>query len=239
MHSKHHFFNRLLGCRAAGAIPVIAEIKAYTPTAGDLLRHRPVEDIAQQYERAGMACVSVVTGQWFGGSPALLDRVARATSLPVLHKDFIASRSVIERSKELGAAAVLLTKKLVSADVLKKLAECALSLGLTPFIEVGSAAEMQGLRIDSEAILAVSNRNISIKETDEGDITTSLSLLDAARTTGAGAVVSASAITTADEANQLLNAGFDGLLIGTAFLRAPDLREILDVFRASLLGVNG
>jgi indole-3-glycerol phosphate synthase len=98
---------------------------------------------------------------------------------------------------------------------------------------------MQGLRIDSEAILAVSNRNISIKETDEGDITTSLSLLDAARTTGAGAVVSASAITTADEANQLLNAGFDGLLIGTAFLRAPDLREILDVFRASLLGVNG
>ena len=89
MDSKHHFLSRLLGCRAAGAIPVIAEIKAYTPTHGDLLRHRPVEDIAQQYERAGMACVSVVTGQWFGGSLALLERVASATSLPVLCKDFI------------------------------------------------------------------------------------------------------------------------------------------------------
>ena len=219
-------------------MPVIAEIKAYTPTEGDLLRHRPVEEIVQQYERAGVACLSVVTGRWFGGSPALLDRVARATSLPVLCKDFIVSRSAIERSRDLGAAAVLLTRKLVNVSLLKALAECALSLGLTPFIEVGSAGELQGLRIDGEAILAVSNRDIGVKETDGGNITTSLSLLEAARVTGAGAVVSASAITTADEAAQLLNAGFDGLLIGTAFLRAPDLPGFLDGFRAALLGVK-
>ena len=211
-------------------MPVIAEIKAYTPTEGDLLRHRPVEEIVQQYERAGVACLSVVTGH--------LDRVARATSLPVLCKDFIVSRSAIERSRDLGAAAVLLTRKLVNVSLLKALAECALSLGLTPFIEVSSAGELQGLRIDGEAILAVSNRDIGVKETDGGNITTSLSLLEAARVTGAGAVVSASAITTADEAAQLLNAGFDGLLIGTAFLRAPDLPGFLDGFRAALLGVK-
>lgn len=239
MDSQHCFISRLLGCRAAGTMPIIAEIKAFAPTHGDLLRHRPVEDIAQWYESAGMACVSVVTGRWFGGSPALLERVARATTLPVMCKDFIVSRTAIKRSKALGAAAVLLTKKFVSVDVLRMLAECALSLGLTPFIEVASAGEMQGLKLDREAILAVNNRNISIKETDAGDITTSLSLLDVARTTGAGAVVSASAITTVDEAKQLLNAGFDGLLIGTAFLRAPDLRAILDVFRAALLDVKG
>jgi indole-3-glycerol phosphate synthase len=219
-------------------MPVIAEIKAYTPTNGDLLRDRTVEEIAHQYERAAVACVSVVTGRWFGGSPAVLERVARATSLPVLCKDFIVSRSAIERSRELGAGAVLLTRKLVHVSLLKRLAECALSLGLTPFIEVGSAGEMQGLRIAGEAILAVSNRDIGVKETDGGNITTSLSLLEAARATGAGAVVSASAITTAEEAAQLLNAGFDGLLIGSAFLRAPDLPGILDRFRAALLGVE-
>lgn len=239
MDSKQHFLRRLLECGAAGGIPVIAEIKAYTAAAGDLLRRRRVEDIVQQYEQAGMACVSVVTGQWFGGSPVFLERVAAATSLPVLRKDFIASRSAIQRSRELGASAVLLTRRIVNAGVLKKLVDRALSLGLTPFVEVGSAREMEGLRLDCEAVLAINNRDISTKETDLGDITTSLSLLDAARATGAGAVVSASAIATADEAKRLLNAGFDGLLIGTAFLRAPNLSEILDVFRASLRGVNG
>ena len=235
MDSKHHFMSRLLGCRAAGAIPVIAEIKASTPSHGDLLRHRHVEDIAQQYESASMACISVVTGKWFGGSTELLARVASVTSLPVLHKDFIVSRSGIERSKELGAGAVLLTKKLVDVDTLKKLTDYALSLEMTPFIEVSSACEMQGLRITHEAILAVCNRNISVKETDDGDISTSLSLLEAARATGAGAVVSASAITNPDEAKQLITAGFDGLLIGTAFLRTPDLRDTLSAFCASLV----
>lgn len=238
MHSKHHFINRLVGSRAAGTLPVIAEIKAFTPVSGDLLRHRPVEDIAHHYETAGMACMSVVTGPWFGGSPELLEGAARATSLPILRKDFIISRSAIERSRDLQAAAVLLTRKLISADVLRKLADYALSLGMTPFIEVGSASEMQGLTIDNEAILAVNNRDISTRETDAGDISTSLSLLGAARSTGAGAVVSASAIATADEAKQLLDAGYDGLLIGTAFLKAPNLADILTVFRASVLGVD-
>ena len=238
MDSKQHFLTRLIGARASGNLPVIAEIKAYTPAAGDLLRQRPAEEIAEQYQRAGMACLSVVTGQWFGGSPALLERVASATALPILRKDFIASRSAIERSKALGAAAVLLTKKLVTATVLKRLAEYALVLGLTPFIEVGSASELQGLKLDHDVILAVNNRNISVKETDAGDIVTSLSLLDAARTSGAGAVVSASAINSAGEARQLLDAGFDGLLIGTALLRASDLGEALAVFRALLLDGN-
>lgn len=238
MHSNYHFINRLVGSRAAGTLPVIAEMKAFTPVSGDLLRHRPVEDIALHYETAGMACMSVVTGSWFGGSPELLQRAARATSLPILRKDFIISRSAIERSRDLQAAAVLLTRKLVSADVLRRLADCALSLGMTPFIEVGSASEMQGLTIDNEAILAVNNRDISTRETDAGDIFTSLSLLGAARATGAGAVVSASAIATADEAKQLLDAGYDGLLIGTAFLQAPNLADILTVFRASVLGVD-
>jgi indole-3-glycerol phosphate synthase len=119
MHSKQHFIDRLVGSRATGTLPVIAELKAFTPVSGDLLRHRQVEDIALHYERAGMACISVVTGQWFGGSPELLERAARATSLPILRKDFIISRSAIERSKGLQAAAVLLTRKLISADVLK------------------------------------------------------------------------------------------------------------------------
>jgi indole-3-glycerol phosphate synthase len=197
-----------------------------------------VEAIARQYERAGMACVSVVTGQWFGGSPLLLEQVSKAISLPLLHKDFIISPSAIERSKKLGAAAVLLTRKLIGADMCNKLIKHSLSLGLTPFVEVCSESEISELMPDSKIILAINNRDINVKETDQGGIERSLDLLPAAMVCGAGAVVSASGIKDVHEAKCLLEAGFDGLLIGTTFLKADDLGEILEAFRLSLSGIH-
>lgn len=238
MDSNNCFITNLLQCRVKGKMPVIAEIKVYTPKNGDLLRDRAVEAIAKCYQGSGMACLSVVTGRWFRGSLDLLERVASTTSLPILRKDFIVSLSSIDRSKQLGASAVLLTKQLLDDTRLKQLSEYALTLGLTPFIEVSEASELDGLKLDQESVLAVCNRDISTQETDDGDISKSLRLLAAARTTGAGAIVSASAIANPAEARQLLVSGFDGLLIGTGLLKAPDLGDILDDFKNSLLNVK-
>jgi len=234
MKDKYHFFDGLSQSRQSGVIPVIAEIKVYTPNNGDLLRDRTVESIAELYQRSGMACISVVTGHWFKGTPDLLQRVSEVTELPILRKDFIVTRSALERTKELGASAVLLTKQLVDDATLKKLVDYALTLGLTPFIEVGSLKDIVEIRVDQEAILAVCNRDIKTRETDGGDITKSLDLLACAKSTGAGLVVSASAIENSDQAKQLLEAGYDGLLIGTAFLRAPDLTAVLSEFYKAL-----
>ena len=229
-----HFLEHLRQSRHDGTVPVIAEIKVYTPRSGVLLRDRTVESIAELYERSGMACLSVVTGHWFKGSPQLLQRVHEVTGLPILRKDFIVTRSALDRSKELGASAVLLTKQLIDNTALDKLVNYALSRGLTPFIEVGSAEEIAEIRVDQEAILAVCNRDIKTRETDDGDINKSLELLAAAKSTGAGMVVSASAIENSDQAKRLLESGYDALLIGTAFLQAPDLAEVLGDFRRIL-----
>ena len=232
--SSNHFLERLRQCGEHGTVPVVAEIKVSTPKNGDLLRDRTVESVAEFYESSGMACLSVVTGHWFKGSPQLLQRVAKVTGLPLLRKDFIVSRPALERSKELGASAVLLTKQLMDDAVLNKLADAALLLGLTPFIEVGSADEIAEVRVDQDAVLAVCNRDIKTRETDDGDISKSLDLLAAAKTTGAGMVVSASAIANSSQAKQLVDAGYDALLIGTAFLQASDLGKVLRDFHVSL-----
>ncbi|MGH8549260.1 MAG: hypothetical protein ACRERU_11810 [Methylococcales bacterium] len=232
--NSNRFLDSLRESRHDGSVPVIAEIKVFTPKNGDLMRGRSVESIAEQYERSGMACLSVVTGRWFQGTPQLLLRASQTSRLPILRKDFIVSQSALERSRELGASAVLLTRRLVAATALKKLADHTLCLGMTPFIEVGSAEEIEATRVDQEAILAVCNRDIKTRETDSGDITNSLALLDAAKTMGAGLVVSASAIENGGQARRLLEAGFDALLIGTALLEAPDLCRVLTEFRVAL-----
>ena len=46
--------------KSEGKIPVIAEIKARTPSDGDLLRGRDPVDLAMEMEAAGAASISVV-----------------------------------------------------------------------------------------------------------------------------------------------------------------------------------
>lgn len=233
--TNYGFLDRLSQAEALKLMPLIAEIKAYTPKNGDLLKGRTLETIAELYTNHGAACLSVVTGRWFKGSLEFLPRIKAVTTLPLLRKDFIVTRSSLERSKELGASAVLLTKQLLDTSTLKNLIDYALLLGLTPFVEVASAEELAEFNVDQEAIIAVCNRDITTQETDDGDIGKSLALLNLARASGAGLVVSASAIEDGEQAKQLINAGYDALLVGTALLSADNLTNKLAEFSNALI----
>lgn len=203
--------------RAASA-PVIAEVKPYSPSVGDLIAGRSVAEIAAAYARAGVPCLSVTTGQWYGGSPAMIAELA-ATGLPVLRKDFIVSRAHLEESARLGASAVLLTCTLLRPRDLARLAGLALDLGLTPFVEAASDTELEALSLPEGAVLAVNNRNIRERETDGGSIERSLALHGLARgVQPQGLLVSASGITRPEQAAAVLAAGYDGVLIGTALM---------------------
>jgi indole-3-glycerol phosphate synthase len=175
-----------------------------------------------------------VTGAWFGGTQDLLVQVVRETQLPVLQKDFVVTRGAVKRASELGAKAVLLTLQLTTRDTLRALVDYALTLELTPFIEVSSQQEIDGLRLDARAILAVNNRDIRTRETTGEGAARSLELLALARATGAGAIISASGIESPRTAAQLMRAGFDGLLIGTAFLAGLELRHGVQEFHSAV-----
>ncbi|WP_369193216.1 indole-3-glycerol-phosphate synthase [Streptomyces djakartensis] len=200
--------------------PVIMEVKRQDADGTGLLGARSVTDVVAAYEEAGAPCVSVVTGRWFGGSEALLEEVAASTRLPLLRKDFLTSQRQLERSRELGASAVLLTVRLLPGGVLSRLVDHALDLGLTPFVEVADAAEATAVPRAERCVVAVNNKDIATRERLPGDLDRSSTLLPAVRATGTRCAVSASGITDPADAARLLDAGFGGLLIGTGLLRA-------------------
>ena len=220
---KRYFLKKLLCAGRDNCCPIIAEIKPSTPDTGDLLRGRNPLDLALTYQSCGAACISVVTGKWFGGTLSLLQQIAEAVDLPILRKDFIVSKAELERSKAYGASAVLLTRKLLREKQLLELCHYALDLYLTPFVEVADQDELRGLALPTGSILTINNRDISVKETDDGTFHKSLSLLQAAKKIKASALVSASSIEDWSQANHLIEAGYDGLLIGSSLLRAKDL----------------
>jgi indole-3-glycerol phosphate synthase len=197
--------------------PLIAEVKPRSPKTGVLMGDLTVAEVAETYGEAGVRCLSVTTGRWHGGTPAMIATLAQ-TGLPVLRKDFIASRAHLEQSRDLGASAVLLTCTLLRPKDIARLADAALMLGLTPFVEVATAGELQDLTLPPEAILAINNRNIRAQETDDGGISRSLNLLAPARDQHAGLLVSASGLLVASDVQLVREAGFDGVLVGTALL---------------------
>ncbi|MFD8816868.1 indole-3-glycerol-phosphate synthase [Streptomyces sp. NPDC059627] len=207
----------------AAARPLVMEIKPRDADGRDLLGGRGVAETVERFEAAGAPCLSVVTGRWFGGTEDLLREVASRTSLPLLRKDFVTSGRQLERTRELGAAAVLLTARVLPAAVLARLTDRALELGLTPFVEIADAAEAAMVTRGPECVVAVNNKDIGTRERLSADLARSRALLPAVRATGTRHPVSASGITAPTTAARMLDEGFAGLLIGTELLRTPSL----------------
>lgn len=221
MSTRQAWLERIADVKAAQRIPIIAEIKPSSPSAGQLLRERNIADIVQAYIVGGAACISVVTGRWFGGELSMLAQVAQLTSLPLLRKDLIVNLDQIKVSIDHGANAVLLTKKVLQPSHLEKMIDLCISLKVTPFIEVASQDEIDSLPTNQATIIGIANRDIARKEMDTGSGLQSIDLIGKAKGK-AGAIVSASGINTALEANALYTAGFDGLLVGTSLLQADN-----------------
>jgi indole-3-glycerol phosphate synthase len=219
--SRNNWIDRLFQVKHAGRIPIIAEIKPCSPSAGELLGKRSIEDIAAAYEAGGAACISVITGRWFGGDINMLSLVAESSTLPLLRKDLIVTRDGIRESVDFGANAVLLTKKIMKARQLEKMIDQCISLDVTPFVEVSSLEEIKQFTPSQETIVAITNRDIATKEQDTHSGLKSLELIKEINW-NYGPLISASGIKNNFEAKQLFSAGFDGLLVGTSLLRAED-----------------
>ena len=154
-------------------------------------------------------------------SEQLLREVTARTDLPVLHKDFLTTTAHLDRARELGASAVLLTSALLAASTMNRLVDGALARNLTPFVEVRTRGEIDAVRNPAECVIAVNNKEIKARERGSPDLGRSLALLPDLRRTGTPLPVSAGGVGSPAEAAGLLARGYRALLVGTALLRAP------------------
>lgn len=218
------FLEALLAARR----PIIMEVKRQDADGNDLLGGRAVTDLVAGYEAAGAPCLSVVTGRWFGGTTDLLREVTARTGLPVLQKDFITKPSQLADARDLGASAVLLTAGLLPRAALPKLVDAAVTLGLTPFVEVTTEAQVEAVPRPDECVIAVNNKDIATREREAADIDRSAALLPALLRRGACCPVSASGIDGPETAARLLGLGYAGLLVATGILRSGDAGAWMD-----------
>ena len=211
-------------CKKEKKIPLIAEIKVYSPKDGELLKNRDPLKILQEYEEGGACAISVVTEPiYFKGSLDLLTLIRGNTSLPILRKDFIETKEQIEETKRMGIEAILLIACMLSDKKLTELNEYAQGLGLETVIEIHEKKDLRklaGLNLD---IVGINNKDILNLERDEDQINPTIELIN--RIPRSILTISESGIRSIEDVKKVIDAGCDAVLMGTALLKAKDIRE--------------
>jgi indole-3-glycerol phosphate synthase len=194
-------------------VAVIAELKRRSPSKGVLDDSLDAAVVARTFEAGGAAAMSVLTEpSAFGGALEDLETASRATSIPLLRKDFIVDESQLFEARIAGASAALLIARALGPARMLTLASAARSVGLETLIEVRSEDELQWA-IDAGAdAIGVNTRNL---ETLAIHPEVGLALVPKIPPHVPG--VYESGVRTAEDVEAAAAAGADAVLVGSVF----------------------
>lgn len=204
-------------------ISFICECKKASPSKGIIAEDFPYLKIAEEYEKAGADCISVLTEpKWFLGSDEYLREIAERVSIPCIRKDFTVDGYMIYEAKLLGAKAVLLICSILSAEQIREYIGICDSLGISALVEAHDENEVKTALNCGARIIGVNNRNLKDFSVDTDNSRRMRELVP-----DSVVFVSESGVRTAKDIKKLREIGADAVLIGETLMRAEDKRAKL------------
>lgn len=204
-------------------ISFICECKKASPSKGIIAEDFPYLKIAEEYEKAGADCISVLTEpKWFLGSDEYLREIAERVSIPCIRKDFTVDGYIIYEAKLLGAKAVLLICSILSAEQIREYIGICDSLGISALVEAHDENEVKTALNCGARIIGVNNRNLKDFSVDTDNSRRMRELVP-----DSVVFVSESGVRTAKDIKKLREIGADAVLIGETLMRAEDKRAKL------------
>ena len=215
------FVGAIRAKHAAGRAAVIAEIKRASPSKGVIRADFHPAEIAASYERAGAACLSVLTDrEFFQGAPEYLQAARAACHLPVLRKDFLIDAYQVFEARAMGADAILLIAACLDLAQMRDMEQLAIALGMAVLVEVHDGAELDLALQLQTPLIGINNRNL---RTFEVALQTTLDLLPRIISgQGGRIVVTESGILQPQDVSLMRSHEVHTFLVGEAFMRAPD-----------------
>jgi len=200
---------------------VIAESKKASPSRGVFREYYQPAELAQTFEAAGAAALSVLTEEeFFQGSLLHLREARKAAGIPILRKDFIVDPWQVWETRAAGADSFLLIVAILTDEQLTELLALGRELKMEPLVEVHTMAEIARATAAGARIIGVNNRDLA---TFDVRLETSLVLIDSIPDDCIA--VSESGIHSAEDIEKLRRAGFDAFLIGEQFMSRPNPAE--------------
>lgn len=208
----------------------ICECKKASPSKGLIDKVFPYLNIAQDYERAGADCISVLTEpKWFLGHDRYLKDITDHVRIPCIRKDFTVDEYMIYEAKLLGASAILLICSILTEDEVKHYIRICDDLGLSALVEAHNEYEIRMAIRAGARIIGVNNRNLKDFTVDTENSCRLRALIPEDIL-----FVSESGVKDASDIVKLREIGADAVLIGETLMRAQDKKAKL----AELKGID-
>ncbi|WP_201509478.1 indole-3-glycerol phosphate synthase TrpC [Psychrobacter alimentarius] len=228
----------------AADIGVIAEIKKASPSKGIINHNFTPALFAEQYERAGASCLSVLTDcEYFQGDDTYLIQASNAASLPVLRKDFMIDTYQIYQSYLMGADCILLIMACLDDAQVRELHALSIELGMDVLIEVHTKAELERalqLPRSQHNIYGINNRDLN---TFDVSLQTTLDLknlliealnADLDNEAPKPLIVTESGIHSSDDIRLMLDHDIQHFLIGEQFMKTDHPGQALQSLLAGV-----
>lgn len=212
-------------------MPVIAEIKAASPSLGTIRKNFSLEEVARAMEEGEAVGISVLTEpKHFEGSLFSLAKVRKAVKLPLLMKDMIISSIQLEAASKIGANTILLIEALFERgyceyNVHEMIAK-AQSKNLEVLLETHNEDEFQSAVNSNADLIGINNRDLGTLKVDLGVTKRILEKNDSQ----GKIVVSESGIKTPADLRFLFGCGAHAFLIGSAIMMADNIEKKLKEF---------
>lgn len=211
-------------------IAFICECKKASPSKGVIAEKFPYLQIAKDYEKAGAACISVLTEpKWFLGSDEYLREIAAEVNIPCIRKDFTVDEYMIYEASLLGAKAVLLICSILKEEQIKNYIAICDKLGLSALVEAHDENEIKMAVNAGARLIGVNNRNLNDFSVDTDNSRRMIELVP-----DGTLFVSESGVKNADDIRLLREAGADAVLIGETLMRAEDKTAKLAELRGKI-----
>jgi len=203
---------------ASDDIAFICEVKKASPSKGIIAEDFPYLEIAEDYEEAGAAAISVLTEpEYFLGDNRYLTEISKTVTIPVLRKDFTIDEYQIYEAKVIGADAILLICSLLDERTIRAYIALCDELGLSALVEAHTKEELDMALAAGARLIGVNNRNLKTFELDLENSIRLRSYVPSEIT-----FVAESGIKTAEDIKRLKAAGVNAVLIGETLMKSTD-----------------
>jgi len=220
---------------------MIAEIKRRSPSGGDM-RKENVERAPDAYAKSPVVkCVSVLTNSTdFGMEIEDLSKMKQQILKPILRKDFIFEEYQVYEARAFGADALLLMVNVLVRENMNRLFNLSRELGMDVLFEAHTKEEIEAIP-DGAKLYGINSRKFKASaqtfanSTKGSDFTVELDTFSLINHLPKDAIKIAESGVSPSQLSDVINMGYDAVLVGTSLLKAESgIENMLKQFEEAI-----